>query len=218
MPQFPLVALGLPFSILLPASQLNPTVPPPLCSCEAAPGTPCGLKSLLSCICACTALSQKSPLECLCPSVLVILSSLTRYRRWGSLSNRVFYFSQSMRIWSPRSGCWQVQCLRRARPLACQWLSSRCIVMWPRRDLSYPSFLRKAGEEGDDRGLDGWMASPTQWTWIWANSGRLWRTGRPGVLQSMGSQSRTWLSDWTTTISFMKTPASWPNFLQIPSC
>ena len=35
---------------------------------------------------------------------------------------------------------------------------------------------------------DGWMASPTQWTWVWANSGRWWRTGKPGVLQSMGLQ------------------------------
>ena len=35
---------------------------------------------------------------------------------------------------------------------------------------------------------DGWMASLMQWTWTWANSGRWWRTGRPGVLQSMGSQ------------------------------
>ena len=40
----------------------------------------------------------------------------------------------------------------------------------------------KAGGEGDDRGWDGWMASPTQWTWVWANSGRLWRTEEPGVL------------------------------------
>ena len=45
----------------------------------------------------------------------------------------------------------------------------------------------KAGGEGDDR-RDGWMASPTQWTWVWANSGRWWRTGKPGMLQSMGSQ------------------------------
>ena len=45
----------------------------------------------------------------------------------------------------------------------------------------------KAGE-GDDRGWDGWMASPTQWTWVWVNSGS-WRwTGKPGVLQSMGWQ------------------------------
>ena len=45
----------------------------------------------------------------------------------------------------------------------------------------------KAGE-GGNRGWDGWMASSTQWTWVWANSGRWWRTGKPGVLQPMGSQ------------------------------
>ena len=45
----------------------------------------------------------------------------------------------------------------------------------------------KAGEE-DDRGWDSWMASPTQWTWVWASSGSWWWTGKPGVLQSMASQ------------------------------
>ena len=47
--------------------------------------------------------------------------------------------------------------------------------------------LKTKGEE-DGRGWDGWIASPTQWTWIWANSERQWMTGRPGVLQAMGSQ------------------------------
>ena len=46
----------------------------------------------------------------------------------------------------------------------------------------------KAGGEGDDRGWDGWMASLTQWTWGWVNSGRWWWTGRPRMLQSRGSQ------------------------------
>ena len=54
-----------------------------------------------------------------------------------------------------------------------------------------------AGGEGDDRGWDGWMATPTQWIWVWVNSGFWWWRGRPGVLQSMGLQSRTRLSDWT---------------------
>ena len=48
-----------------------------------------------------------------------------------------------------------------------------------------------------NNGLDGWMTSLTHCTWIWANSGRQSRTGEPGMLQSMGSQSRTRLSDWT---------------------
>ena len=44
----------------------------------------------------------------------------------------------------------------------------------------------KAGGEGDNRGWDGWMASPTQWTWVWINPGSWWWTGKPGVQQSMG--------------------------------
>ena len=58
-----------------------------------------------------------------------------------------------------------------------------------------------AGGEGDDRGWDGWMASPTQWTWDWVNSGSWWWTGRPGMLQSMGSQrvGHNWVTElnWT---------------------
>ena len=54
----------------------------------------------------------------------------------------------------------------------------------------------KAGGERDNRGWDGWKASPTQWTWFWASSGRCWRTGKPGMLQSMGSQRVR--HDWAT--------------------
>ena len=52
----------------------------------------------------------------------------------------------------------------------------------------------KAGGKGDDRGWDGWTASPTGWTWVWASSGVWWRTWKPGMLQSMGSQT---VSNWT---------------------
>ena len=51
--------------------------------------------------------------------------------------------------------------------------------------------------EGDNRGWDGWMASPTRWTWIWVNSGSWWWTGRPGVLLFMGSRRGGHDSDWT---------------------
>ena len=54
----------------------------------------------------------------------------------------------------------------------------------------------RAGGEGDDRGWDGWMASPIQRTWVWASSRRRRWTGRPGVLQCMGSQSVG--HDWRT--------------------
>ena len=52
-----------------------------------------------------------------------------------------------------------------------------------------------SGGEGDDRGWDGWMATPTQWTWVWISSGCWWQTGKPGVLQSMGLQRVR--HDWT---------------------
>ena len=55
----------------------------------------------------------------------------------------------------------------------------------------------KAGGAGDGRGWDGWMASLTQWTWVWVDSRSWWWTGRPSMLQSMMLQSRTRLSDWT---------------------
>ena len=57
-----------------------------------------------------------------------------------------------------------------------------------------------AGREGDDRGWDGWMASPTQWTWVWVNSRSWWWTGRPGVLRSMGSQRAG--HDWATELNW----------------
>ena len=46
----------------------------------------------------------------------------------------------------------------------------------------------KAGGDGDDRGRDDWVASPTWSTWVWASSGSWWWTGKPGMVQSMGSQ------------------------------
>ena len=56
----------------------------------------------------------------------------------------------------------------------------------------------RAGGEGDDRGWDGWIASQTQWTWIWASSGRRWRTGKIGVLQPWSckeSDTTEWLNN-----------------------
>ena len=64
----------------------------------------------------------------------------------------------------------------------------------------------EGGRKGDDRGWDGWMSSPTQWTWVWVNSGSWWSTGRPGMLQSMGSQrvGHVWATElnWTSTIQY----------------
>ena len=57
----------------------------------------------------------------------------------------------------------------------------------------------KAGGEGNDRGWDGWMASLTQWIWVWVNSRSWWWTGKPGVLQSMGCKEsdKTEQLNWT---------------------
>ena len=56
--------------------------------------------------------------------------------------------------------------------------------------------------KGDDRGWDGWMASPTQWTWVWVNSGSWWWTGRPGMLRFMRSQ---WVGhDWVTELNWCR--------------
>ena len=67
--------------------------------------------------------------------------------------------------------------------------------------------------EGDDRRWDGWMASPTRWTWVWVNSGSWWWTGKPGVLQSMGSRrvGHDWATElnWTeVSLSFILTGSS----------
>ena len=60
----------------------------------------------------------------------------------------------------------------------------------------------RAGGEGDDRGQDGWMASPTQWTWVWVDSGSWWWIARPAVLWFMGSQRVG--HDWMTELNWKK--------------
>ena len=58
----------------------------------------------------------------------------------------------------------------------------------------------KVGGEGDSRGWDGWMASPSQWTWVWVNTGSWWWTGRPGLLQPMELQRVR--HDWVTELNW----------------
>ena len=67
--------------------------------------------------------------------------------------------------------------------------SSDTLATWC-KELTHwkrPWYWERLRTEGDDRGQDGWMGSLTQWTWVWANSGSWQRTGKPGMLQSMGS-------------------------------
>ena len=71
-----------------------------------------------------------------------------------------------------------------------------------RADSLEKTLILRRIEGGRWRGSeDGWMASLTQWTWVWVSSGRWWRTGRPGVLQSMGSQSQTQQSSNISSMS-----------------
>ena len=60
--------------------------------------------------------------------------------------------------------------------------------------------ILRAGGEGDDRGWDGWMASLSRWTWVWVDSGGWWWTGRPGMLQFMGSQRVR--HNWATELNW----------------
>ena len=77
------------------------------------------------------------------------------------------------------------------------WLLSKELTHWKR-----PGWWKrlKAGGVGDNRGWDGWMASPTQWTWVWASSGSWWWTGKPGVPQFMGLQRVGY--DWATELNW----------------
>ena len=72
-----------------------------------------------------------------------------------------------------------------------------------------------AGGEGDDRGWDGWMASPTQWTWVWVNSRSWWWTGRPAVLRFMGSQRVThdWVSELNWTDWYSQYLCTWSHLI-----
>ena len=80
-------------------------------------------------------------------------------------------------------------------------------ILWPPHAKSWligkdPDAGRDlaAGGEGDDRGWDGWMASPTQWTWVWVNSGCRWWTGKPSMLWFMGLQGVR--HDWVTALNW----------------
>ena len=82
-------------------------------------------------------------------------------------------------------------------------------ILWPSDAKNWliwkdPDARLKAGGEWNDRGWDGWMASPTQWTWVWVNSGSWWWTGRPGMLQSIGLQRVR--HDWATELNW----TGWP--------
>ena len=81
----------------------------------------------------------------------------------------------------------------------CKLYLSECNFLWKR-----PSCRQRlqTGGEGNDRRWDGWMASLTQGAWVWASSRSWWWTGKPDVLQSMGSQNVG--HDWATELNWMQ--------------
>ena len=116
-------------------------------------------------------------------------------------------------IWAQKNWCFWTVVLEKAfqSPLDCKikpvnpkgnqsWIfirrtdakaeNSNTLATW-REELTHrkrPWCWERLKPEGDDRGKDGWTASPTRWTWVWASSRSWWWTGKPGMLQSMGSQ------------------------------
>ena len=136
--------------------------------------------------------------------------------------------------WAPKNWCFQIVVLEKM--LRVPWIARRSnqsilkvISPWYsleglmlRLKLQYfGDLMRRANSlektlmlgkiegwgEGDDRGWDGWMVSSTQWTWVWVNSRSWWWTGRPGVLQFIGSQrvGHYWATErnWTETTAVL---------------
>ena len=81
-------------------------------------------------------------------------------------------------------------------------------ILWP---PDAKSWLTGKGGEGNNKAWDGWMVSPTWWTWIWASSGSWWWTGRPGKPQSMGSQKELDTTEWLNWLNWWKRTEDWFN-------
>ena len=119
---------------------------------------------------------------------------------------------------------------RRSKKSILKEISSGCSLVWLMLKLKLQYWCEelthlkrpwcserlRAGGEGDDRGWDGWMASLTQWTWVWVDSRSWWWTGRPGVLRFMESQrvrhnwatelnwtELNWFRSWVSLSSFL---------------
>ena len=144
---------------------------------------------------------------------------------YGFSSSHVWMWESDYKdSWVPKKWCFWTAALEKTldSPLNCKeiqpvhpkgnqsWIfigrtdaEAEALILWPSGVKELTHWERpwswerlKAGGEGDERGWDGWMASLTQWAWVWASSGSWWRTGKPGVLQSTGSPRVG--HDWAT--------------------
>ena len=137
------------------------------------------------------------------------------------------YIEDCKESWAPKNWCFWTVVLEKTleRTLACKeiqpvhpkgdqsWVfigrtDAEATILWP-PDVKNWLWKRpwcwerlKVGGEGDDRAWDGWMESRTRWTWVWASSQNWGWTGKPGMLQSMGSQRIR--QDWATELNHIE--------------
>jgi len=124
---------------------------------------------------------------------------------FGFSSSHVWMWELSHKeVWTPKNRCSWALVLEKTleRPLHCKeikpvnskgnqsWIFIRRTDAKAEAPILWSPYAKswrlKAGGGGDDRGWNGCVASQTQWTWVWASFGSWWRTGKPGILQSMG--------------------------------
>ena len=136
---------------------------------------------------------RKSPLKS--RDITLPTKSLSR-QGYGFSSGHIWMWElDGEESWMPKNWCFWTVVLEKTEVLA---TSCEELTHWE-RPWCWKGLGARA--EGDEREWDGWMASPTWWTWVWVNSGSWWCTGRPAVLRFMGSQrvGNGWVTElnWT---------------------
>ena len=135
------------------------------------------------------------------------------YKKGWALKNWCFWTVELEKTLESPLDCKEIQSVHRKRrsvlgvlwkDWCSSWNSNTLATWWEElTHLKSPWCWErsKAGGEGDDRGWDSWMVSPTQWTWVWINSRSWWWTGRSGVLWFLGLQrvKHIWATElnWT---------------------
>ena len=176
------------------------------------------------------------------PSALTLSTKVCLVKAYGFSSGHVWMWELDYKeSWAPKNWCFRTVVLKKTleSPLDCKEIQSvhlkgnQSWIFIGRTDAEAetPILLAswyeelthwkrpwcwerlKAGGKGDDRGWDGWLASLTWWTWVWVNSGSWWWTGKPGVLQSTGSQRvrHNWVTELNWTDSYFICSKKWRN-------
>ena len=118
---------------------------------------------------------------------------------YGSSNSHIWMWELDYKeSWAPKNWCFWTVVLEKTLESPLDFKEIQPVH--PKGNQSWYWERLKVGEEGDDGGWDGWMASLTQRTWVWVSSGSWWWTERPGVLQSMGLQRVR--HDWETELNW----------------